>query len=90
MTDDYKLAFGEGRGVAGPHSVGTYLWLEVNDWLQWERKFIRGPYIHHVAGIHGQLSPILQEACRYLPLTPDPVEQQCGGESRSSGGDKAG
>ena len=71
--DDYKLAFGEGRGAVGPHTVGTYLWLEVEDWLQWERKIIRGPYIHHVAGIHGQLSPILQEACRYLPITPDPV-----------------
>ena len=70
----YQLAFGEARGAEGPETVGTYLWIEVDDWLQWERKFIRGPYIHHVAGIHGSLAPILQETCRYVPnLTPDSI-----------------
>jgi L-fucose isomerase-like protein len=72
----YKLGFGEGKGTAGPHTVGTYLWLEVEDWIRWERKFIRGPYIHHVAGAHGKLAPILQEACRYIPnLQPDPIDR---------------
>jgi L-fucose isomerase-like protein len=74
--DEYRLAFGEARGATGPETVGTYLWIEVNDWLAWERKFIRGPYIHHVAAVHGRLAPILQEACRYFPgLSPDPVDQ---------------
>ncbi len=73
---EYYLGFGEGRGVAGPHTVGTYSWLEVDDWMTWERKFIRGPYIHHVAGVHGKLAPILQEACRYLPgVNADPIGQ---------------
>ena len=72
----YGLAFGEARGTDGPQTVGTYLWVEVDDWLQWERKFIRGPYIHHVAAIHGRLAPILHEACRYIPgLAPDPVDR---------------
>jgi len=74
--DEYKLAFGEARGTTGPETVGTYLWVEVDDWLQWEKKFIRGPYIHHVAGVHGKLAPVLQEACRYIPgLTPDPIDK---------------
>jgi L-fucose isomerase-like protein len=73
---EYRLAFGEGRGSDGPPTVGTYLWLEVDDWSAWERQFIRGPYIHHVAGVHGSLSPVLCEACRYLPgIQPDPVGQ---------------
>ncbi len=72
--DRYRLGFGEGRATAGPETVGTYTWLEVEDWAAWERAFIRGPYIHHVAGIHGRLAPILQEACRYIEgLEPDPV-----------------
>jgi L-fucose isomerase-like protein len=72
----YRLAFGEGRGTTGPHTVGTYLWLEVNDWAAWERKFIRGPYIHHVAAIHGRLAPVLYEMCRYIPdLAADPIDQ---------------
>jgi L-fucose isomerase-like protein len=70
----YYLGFGEGRGTAGPKTVGTYIWLEVDDWVAWERKFIRGPYIHHVAGVHGNVAHILQEAARYLPgLNADPI-----------------
>lgn len=72
---DYRLGFGHGEGTTGPETVGAYLWMQVQDWLTWERKFIRGPYIHHVAGIHGHLGAVLQEACRYIPgLTPDPIE----------------
>jgi len=72
----YCLGFGEGRATNGPATVGTYLWLEVPDWSAWERKIIRGPYIHHVAGIHGQLSPVLYESCRYISgLAPDPIGQ---------------
>jgi L-fucose isomerase-like protein len=79
MRGEYSLAFGEGRGTGGPETVGTYVWLEVDDWLRWERKFIRGPYIHHVAGIHGRLAPILWEACRYLPgVKADPVDKEEG------------
>jgi L-fucose isomerase-like protein len=73
--EGYKLFIGEGKGVDGPFTRGTYLWLEVNNWPKWESKLVKGPYIHHVAGIHGKLGEILYEACRYIPgLMPDPVE----------------
>jgi L-fucose isomerase-like protein len=71
---EYSLALGQGRGTAGPKTVGTYLWFEVDEWPRWEYKFIYGPYIHHVAGIHGQAAPILYEACKYLGVKPDPIE----------------
>ncbi|MCL2285464.1 MAG: fucose isomerase, partial [Firmicutes bacterium] len=58
----------------GPKSTGTYVWMEVDDWVKWERKLIEGPYIHHVVGIHGNLINGLKEACKYIPgLKADPV-----------------
>ena len=71
----YRLFMGHGQGVDGPYNRGTYTWLRVGDWPRWEEKFIRGPYIHHVAGVHGHVAPVLYEACRYIDgLDPDPVE----------------
>jgi L-fucose isomerase-like protein len=71
---DYSLFVGEGKTTAGPKSTGTYVWMEVADWLGWERKIIEGPYIHHVTGIYGRYADVLKEACRYIPyLTVDVV-----------------
>ncbi len=72
---EYSLLIGEGKAAIGPLSRGTYVWAEFNDWPLWEERIIRGPYVHHVAGIHGNFAPALYEACRYIPgLKPDPVE----------------
>jgi L-fucose isomerase-like protein len=72
---NYSLLIGEAEGADGPFNRGTYLWVRMHNWPLWEQKLIYGPYIHHVAGIHGHLAPILHEACKYIPgLTPDPVE----------------
>lgn len=71
----YKLFFGEGQAVDGPKTKGTYLWMEVSDWEQWEYKLVNGPYVHHCAGIHAKVAPVLFEACKYIPgLEADPVE----------------
>jgi L-fucose isomerase-like protein len=72
---EYSLLMGEAKTVAGPLSRGTYVWVEVGDWPLWEERIIRGPYVHHVAGIYGNCAAALYEACRYVPgLKPDPVE----------------
>jgi hypothetical protein len=72
---EYSLLMGHGRGTEGPFTLGTYLWMEVPDWPLWEERIVRGPYIHHVAGIHGRFAPALYEATRYIPgLKPDPVQ----------------
>jgi L-fucose isomerase-like protein len=75
LHGEYSLLMGHGRGATGPFTLGTYLWVEVPDWPLWEERVIRGPYIHHVAGVHGQVAPALYEASRYIPgLKPDPVQ----------------
>jgi L-fucose isomerase-like protein len=71
----YSLLFGEGHSVPGPKTRGTYVWFEVKDWPKWEEKFVTGPYIHHCAGIHGRVAPVLLESCKYIPgLIADPIE----------------
>ena len=70
----YSCLFGEGRGIDGPKTFGTYLWAEVANWPLWERKIMEGPYIHHCAGVYGHLAPAIWEACKYLPaLKADPA-----------------
>lgn len=68
----YSLFLGEGKGIDGPFSKGTYVWLEVEDWPLWEHKLVQGPYIHHVACTYGKVADVLLEACRYLDgVEPD-------------------
>jgi len=75
LQGEYSLLMGHGRGTAGPFTLGTHLWVEVPDWPLWEERVIRGPYIHHVAAVHGWVAPALYEATRYIPgLRPDPVQ----------------
>lgn len=72
---NYQLFIGEAQSTDGPKTGGSYVWIEVKNWAKWEHKLVEGPYIHHVAGIHGEYGDILAEACRYIPgLKPDPAE----------------
>jgi len=71
---DYSLLIGHAEGTKGPKNRGTYVWIKVKDWPMWEEKVIYGPYIHHVAGIHGHVAPVLYEACKYIGIKPDLVE----------------
>lgn len=71
----YNLFAGQAQGTTGPHTQGTYLWIKVGDWPKWEEKLIYGPYIHHVAAVHGKISPVLYEAARYIDdLALDAIE----------------
>lgn len=75
MNGEYSLLMGHGKSTTGPYNLGTYTWMEVQDWPQWEEKIIYGPYVHHVAGIHDQCAYALYEATRYIPgLKPDPAQ----------------
>jgi L-fucose isomerase-like protein len=72
---NYSLLCGEGKAVDGPFTLGTYVYLEVNDWPLWEEKIIYGPYIHHVSCSYGNLAPVLYEATRYIDgLNFDPTD----------------
>lgn len=72
---EYSLFLGRARGIPGPFTRGSYVWVEVNDWPLWEEKLVKGPYVHHTVGIHHDVIPALYEACTYIPgLNPDPVD----------------
>ena len=64
---EYMLAVGEGRSIEGPSTLNNYVWMEVDDWPQWERKLIEGPFIHHVGMVYGHYADALVEACKYIP-----------------------
>lgn len=63
----YKLLMGKARGIEGAYTRGTYVWIEVDNWLKWERKLVEGPYVHHSVGIHADVIPVLYEASKYIP-----------------------
>ena len=67
IDGEYSMFLGEGKTCAGPKTEGTYVWMEVDNWIKWEKKIIESPYIHHVTGIYGWYGDILAEACKYIP-----------------------
>lgn len=75
IDGEYSLFCGEGKAVEGPETLGTYVYLEVNDWPKWEEKIIYGPYIHHTSCIYGNYSTVFYEAARYIDgLKFDPID----------------
>ena len=71
---EYSMFLGKAKAIDGPYTKGSYVWVETDDWDRWETKLIYGPYIHHVVGTYTEVKDALIEACRYLPITPDPVD----------------
>lgn len=68
---EYSLLLGKAKGVDGPYTKGTYLWVEVENLKRLEAKIVEGPYIHHCVGIHKDVVAVLYEACKYLDIKPD-------------------
>ena len=76
---EYSILLGHARGIEGPWTRGTYVWVEVNNLKRLEAKVVEGPYIHHVAAIHGDVVPVVYEACKYIGVKPDlydPIEEK--------------
>jgi L-fucose isomerase-like protein len=72
---EYSLFLGKAKGIDGKFSRGTYVWIQVNNWLLWEDRLVTGPYIHHCVGIQDNVVPALYEACKYIDgLKPDLVD----------------
>lgn len=67
----YSLLLGRAKGIDGPYTKGTYVWVEVENLKRLEAKLVEGPYIHHCVGIHKDVVPVLYEACKYIGITPD-------------------
>lgn len=62
----YQLFADEAAGCEGPQTNGNYVWVETENWPEWEKKFMYGPYVHHICGVHGRYAGILKESCKYL------------------------
>ena len=62
------------RGQRALHARHLRLGPGFGNWPLWEERIIRGPYVHHVVGIHGHIAPALYEACRFLGIQADCVE----------------
>lgn len=76
---EYSLLLGHAKGIEGPYTKGTYVWVEVENLKRLENKLVCGPYIHHCVGIHKDVVPVLYEACKYIGITPDlydPIEEE--------------
>ena len=75
----YSMLIGEAKTIDGPKNVGSYVWIDVDDWAKWKHKIVEGPYIHHVSGVYGNFGEVLFEACKYISaLEPDallPIEE---------------
>ncbi|MBS3761933.1 MAG: fucose isomerase [Planctomycetes bacterium] len=64
---DYKLAVGEGHSMEGPETQNNYVWMKVDNWTNWERQLMQGPWIHHTSMTYGACADALEEMCRYVP-----------------------
>ncbi|NLC75553.1 MAG: fucose isomerase, partial [Clostridiales bacterium] len=76
---EYSMLLGHAKGIDGPYTKGTYLWIEVNDLKRLEAKVVEGPYIHHCVAVHADIVPIIYEACKYIGVKPDlydPIEDK--------------
>ena len=79
LHGQYYMFVGETKTTTGPETTGTYVWIEVDNWKNWEEQLIFSPFIHHVAGVYGKYRKALVEAARYLgvqvitPETPHPA-----------------
>ena len=75
---EYSLLLGNAKSVDGPHILGTYMWIEVENIKRLEEKIVTGPYIHHCVGVYEDVVPVLYEACKYIGIKPDfydPIEE---------------
>ncbi len=68
---EYSLLLGKAKGIQGPYSKGTYVWVEVENLKRLEAKIVEGPYIHHCVGIHKNVEAVLFEACKYIGVKAD-------------------
>ena len=54
---EYSLLLGNAKSVDGPHILGTYMWIEVENIKRLEEKIVTGPYIHHCVGVYEDVVP---------------------------------
>jgi len=63
----YGMLMGTAKTIEGPKTHGTYCWIEVPNWSKVESMIVKGPYVHHAVGIHGNILPAVYDALTYIP-----------------------
>ena len=76
LDGKYYLFAGEGGTTTGPSTVGTYVYLKVDNWKAWEEHLMFGPYIHHLGGAYGCYKDVMREVARYLDIIFDDPDVQ--------------
>ena len=64
---EYGMLMGKAKVIEGPSTIGTYAWVEIPNWPKVETMIVKGPYVHHAVGIHGDVLPVILEALTYIP-----------------------
>lgn len=64
---EYGMLMGKAKTIDGPKTIGTYAWVEIPNWSKVETMIVKGPYVHHAVGIHGDVLPVILEALTYIP-----------------------
>ena len=67
VCGEYILGIGQCHTTTGPATQEFYVWAEVDDWPNWERLLMEGPYIHHLSVVYDHCGDVLEEACKYIP-----------------------
>lgn len=67
----YGIMAAQGKTVEGPHTRGTYLWAEFENWPKIEYTIAKSFYCHHAAVVYGEIAPVLYEVSKYLDLKFD-------------------
>ena len=74
LNGEYYIFIGGAKTIKGPETTGTWVWIEVDNWKNWEETLMFGPFIHHVGGIYCNYADVISEAARYLGfnvITPE-------------------
>ena len=61
------MLMGNAKTIDGPWTNGTFAWVEIPNWPKVETMIVKGPYVHHGVGIHGNILPVIYEALTYIP-----------------------
>lgn len=64
---EYGMLMGTAKTIDGPWTNGTFCWVEIPNWSKVESMIVKGPYVHHGVGIHGNILPVIYEALTYIP-----------------------
>ena len=68
LNGQYSMFASDGQIVDGPKINGSLRLVRGGQLAPLGKNIIYGPYVHHIAGIHGHWAEVLEEACKYVDV----------------------